>query len=59
MVWKSNIAQSNPNDHDASLEGTPGKIDNKENHEDSTKCPSISVDARSFENYLQNDDVEL
>lgn len=55
MVWKSNISDI---DNDFPLEEVSSpKVMNKENHVEEVNKASVTVDARSSDNYLQNDDV--
>lgn len=58
MVWKSNIAHV-ACDKDSSLEevAAPKCMEDKENAGNEVKDLSVTIDARSSENYLQNDDV--
>lgn len=58
MVWESNIAHVT-SDKDSSIEevASPKCMEDKENAGNAVKDASITVDARSSENYLQNDDV--
>lgn len=59
MVWKSNISPTI--DIDSSLEeiSSPKMMEDKENRQDEKKNTSITVDARSSENYLQDDVVNM
>lgn len=55
MVWKSNITEVAP-DNDSSLEEIlPPISEDKENQEETGKNLTVTIDARSSENYL--DDV--
>lgn len=55
MVWKSNISDI---DNDFPLEEvSSSKVMNKESHVEDVNKTSVTVDARSSDNYLQNDDV--
>lgn len=61
MVWKSNITVA-ANDNNASLEHntSPRVMDDKENQnrQDDGRNSSI-IDARSSENYLQDDVIDI
>lgn len=57
MVWKSNIVPIT-NDNDSIEEiSSPKGFEDKENRNEDEKDSSTTVDARSSENYLVNDDV--
>lgn len=60
MVWKSNIAVT-ANDNDSSLEEvtSPKVIEDKENHQKDRRGDSSVIDARSSENYLKDDVVDM
>jgi hypothetical protein len=59
MVWKSNISVPPPSDCNSSLEeiSSPKVMEDKENFQDDGKNSSVTVDARSSANYLQDDEV--
>lgn len=58
MVWKSNISHATC-DKNISVEeiAAPKCMEDKENAGNEVKDLSVTVDARSSENYLLNDDV--
>lgn len=60
MVWKSNICAA-VNVNDSSLEevSSPKVMEDKENHQVERNNSSVTVDARSSENYLQDDVVDM
>lgn len=60
MVWKSNICAA-VNDNDSSLEevASPKVMEDKENLQVARSNSSVTVDARSSENYLQDDVVDM
>lgn len=58
MVWKSNItARSLEKDVTMEELSSPKLMENKENRDNAVKDSSITIDARTSENYLQDDDV--
>lgn len=59
MVWKSNICAA-VNDNESSLEEVSPKVmEDKENQQVEQNNSSVTVDARSSENYLQDDVVDM
>lgn len=59
MVWKSNISSSTI-DYEAALGDEVSSlkfIEDKENRQQEAQNSSETVDARSSENYLQNEEV--
>ena len=62
MVWKSNITVAPFSDQNSSLEEitSPKVMENKENFQTESKDNSVTVDARSSVNYLQDEnDADL